>query len=166
MDPQTNTSEGTRGKGFLLFAILIIILIAIAYLAMKGSNRLGEGVRENVEIESVNLASATTGQEKIPPGFPPFIKVETMDVYVSYRANFIDRSVMQYAISYTTDVPRAQKYREYLDLMTRNGFTFPDGGQNETTGTLQATKDNDDLIVVVSDKDNKTSVQITYIDRQ
>lgn len=173
MPPEQNMGAPVQNshKTLIYSAIaLIIVLLVVVFLATiskksPSNTQKPEVTKENVLVNKVDLNS-TSDKEKLPQGFPAFIPVETKDAFESYSASYPERKITQYTVSYKTSKTVSEKYDEYLSFMTKNGFTFSNDGQNKETGTLYGTKNGDDLLVVVSKSEDKTSVQISYLDRQ
>jgi len=168
-----NASQSSKVNYVYVIIFLLIVLgliFAFAPSFNKNKKTTGPSVDEkapdeNVVVTKVDLKN-TTGQDKIPQGFPLYIPLETNDAYESYTMDYKERNLTQYSVSYQTSATVSQKYKEYLDVMTKNGFEFAKDGKNEATGFLLGSKNNDDLTVVISRSGEKTSVQISYLDRK
>lgn len=168
MGAPVQNSHKTLIYSIIALVILLVVVVFLATISKKSPNGKidkPEVTKENVVVSKVDLNSAS-GKDKLPQGFPTFIPVETSDAFESYSASYPERKLTQYTVSYKTSKSVADKYDEYLSFMTKNGFTFTRDGQNKVAGTLYGTKNGDDLLVVVSKSDDKTSVQISYLDRQ
>lgn len=146
----------------LVFAFLLIVAVVM------GKNSYNRPIRtkENVVVKSTDIKAVTNESDKLPQGFPTFIPVETKRTTESYAMNFPDRKLTQYTVNYTTDKTLDQKYKEYTDFMSVNGFVVKPSTDTVSTKTLFASKGNDDLLIVLSAVGKDTTVQIAYVDRQ
>lgn len=165
-----NSSKKTIPLLVGVFVVLLFIILGSTFVSKKDSKPTPEqvsgGNQEKVSVVKTDLKSVTDESQKIPQGLPGYIPVETKDAYESYIMNYEERNVTQYSVSYLTATSPSIKYKEYLDVMTKNGFIFSRDGKNESQGFLYGTKDNDDLTIVISKSGSKTSVQISFLDRR
>ncbi len=166
----SNPSKKTIPLLVGMFVVLLLIILGSALVSKKDPKPTTEQVsgesQEKVTVVKTDLKTVTDESQKIPQGLPQYIPVETKDTYESYVMNYEDRNLTQYSVSYLTATSPSLKYREYLDVMTKNGFVFGKDGKNESQGFLYGTKDNDDLTIVISKSGSKTSVQISFLDRK
>ena len=151
-------------KNTVLLVIALLILLVVAALMTDTSKN--KSTKEHVVVKSPDMQGGGDNSQKIPEGFPVFIPLETEDIVESYSMNYPDRKITQHTVNYRSSKTQDQKYKEYLDFMTKNGFTFGPEGKNTKTGTLYAAKNGNDLLVVTTQVGQKTLVQIAYIDRQ
>lgn len=160
------TEVRSGSKHVLAFVLIFVFLLAVSiFMVLNMQNRIVI-TKENVQVKNTDLKSVTNQADKLPGGFPNFIPVETAQVTESYSMNFPDRKLTQYTVNFTSAKTLEQKHKEYSDFMNANGFVLKPGSDTETTRTLYASKNNDDLLVVLSMVGKETTVQIAYVDRQ
>ena len=165
--------KSSTTKKLLALVVLAAIVVGVAYLISgKDLIKKDDNVDENghtkspIEYKHVDLSKASTPEEKLPQGFPSFIPIENTDVVESYSGQNQDPPLTQYTLTYRSTRTVTQKFNEYLNYLTNNGYTFAEGGRDSRNGYLSATKENDTLSVVVSRLGDKTLVQLSYVDRQ
>lgn len=153
--------------------VAFVALLVIAFLLTRGmkaphkeETSLPEPTKEKVVVKATNLSLAKTDAEKIPTGFPGTIPVETKNAFESYSITFPERKMTQYSISYISEKTPQEKYKEYLDFMTKAGFAFDKNGKNEAEGQLYGVKKGNDLAVSARTEQGKTAVKITYLERE
>ncbi len=151
-----------------VFALVLVFVFLLAVSVFMAMNMQSKKIitKENVQVKNTDLKSVTNEADKLPSGFPSFIPVETAQTTESYTMNFPDRKLTQYTVNFTTSKTLDQKYKEYSDFMNANGFVLKPGTDSAMTKTLFASKNNDDLLVVLSMVGKETTVQIAYVDRQ
>lgn len=109
--------------------------------------------------------NAATGKEKLPEGFPANIPVETDSVQDSIKSEIPDMHVTQYSVTYLSDKSVDAVQSIYTAFFTQEGYTTKPSGQAPVQ--LYATKNNDDLSVVIETTDTgKTRVFVSYLDRK
>jgi hypothetical protein len=169
MPPEINPNKKSN-KSVPLLILVAIILIALAYILLKGSvsqtkPEVSEITKENVTVKNYNLASVQSPDARVPEGFPNGISIETGDVEESYSANYHDKNLMQYYISFISASSVDEKYAEYETYMANSGYDFGGDPESDVHKSLYGRRDGDDLSVVLSLKDGRTFVQLSYIER-
>ena len=153
-------------KKIVILLILVAVVVGVAYLIATRVDKddgAGQQEEEKVKFEHVDLSQAS-GNDRLPPGFPADIPVETDTAIESYVGNYTDLPGVQRTFSYKSGQTPVQKFNEYKKYMTDNGYEFNEENEG-TVYSLVGDKDNDTLSVVTSVMGQQTLVQITYIDR-
>lgn len=160
----------------IAIVIAVVVIILIGYLILKGGGTepmventpqtVSTDTLENVIVQPANVAGATSEAEKLPSGMPNGIPVETENIWESYSMTYPSRNLVQYSVSFYSSASLAEKFAEYDQYMTAAGYEFGRDGKSEANGILYGVKDGDDLSVYLTTQDGRTSVQLTYLDRQ
>ena len=181
MEPQLQQPSKSSHSIILIVALFIILLIiAFAMSAMpKKQTQIVEDTQQpssqtpstpapqkqvTVDVQKVDL-STKTGAARLPQGFPTDIPVDASNAVDSYTANYPAQKATQYSVSYLTAKSIKDTYNEYLTYMTKTGYVLRPDGKDLAHGFLYGTYQNNDLSIVITTKDTKTSVQITYLRR-
>jgi hypothetical protein len=163
--------ESKPNHSVIVLIIIALVLIGVVYFLLKkpsspdGTNQ-EEVTKENVVVKNTNLSAAGAPEQKLPFGFPKSIPVELDGIVESYSAEYPERSIMQYTISFGTDDSTDTAFSEYSSFMKKNGYVFIENGENKAAGYLYGTKDNDDLSITISAQNGRTLVQMSYLDRR
>lgn len=168
MPPQEPVKSSKNLITLIVVFVILIILVFMILRSAKPTTEQEQGqpqvTKENVQFEQVDLETAKIEADKLPKGFPKDIPVETKDVFISDTKVYTDRNpnVTLYTVNYRTDKSVLAKYSEYLNFMTKAGYTFDSKGKDEKNHSLYGTKGTNSLLVVASLQDSKTVVQIVY----
>ncbi len=175
MPPQPTLSPRSSQTIILivaLFIILLIIAFAMSTLPKKNmdvNNQNGtqpvQTVQKQlqVEVKKTDLAQSQ-GTNRIPAGFPSNIPIDTANIYDSYTAVY--PTATQATVSYLTDKSIADAYEVYHAYMKKEGYVFRPNGEDMKKGILYGTLSNNDLSILITTKDTKTSVQISFFKRK
>jgi len=100
---------------------------------------------------------------KLPAGFPATIPVEQKSITESYSAYYQTHKATQYTISYGSFKTVAEKWDEYNNFMTQNGYTIPKETSIKSKGLISGTKGKENLSVVIITQNQKTVVHLTLL---
>jgi hypothetical protein len=152
-----------------LIVIVFILLFGVILFMYSGGRLKQEEVpttqytEENVVVDHTSLS----GADKLPSGFPQEIPVDKDAEFTqSYKASYPDHRVVQYTVEYKSSSSVEEQITIYSDFFKKNGYESTLTSENETVKAYYATKNNDDISLVVSNLDGKAVVLITYLDRQ
>lgn len=169
--------QNTQTKTILI-ALLVLLILAAGYFwftkqnTYKPTTTATETVsktttvkpKENVDVKQTDLNVSNT-EAKLPSGFPTNIPVEISGIFESYSAVYKDHGVTQYTVGYNSSASKDSKWDEYKTFMTKEGYKFDENSTSKSKGVLSGTKDSNSLLIVVSEKENKTVVQISLLSR-
>lgn len=150
--------ETHKEKKVIVLAVVVLAVIVLVIYFIKG----GINNKPNYTFEKVNLATATTREEKLPPGMPKDIPVEITSARESYSADYPDLKYTLSTYSYYTTKSRLEMYNAYQSYMKSAGYTFYDGGDNKAETSLSGFKGNEELQILVLTWEGKTLVHINY----
>jgi len=155
----------------MIFVILAIFIIIVAgyVLFAKDKNFIiktgSENDKENnVQVKQVDLNTANI-KNVLPENFPPNIPIETEGIFESYSVVYKTQGVTQYTVSYISTKTKNLKWDEYSLFMTKENYKYQDT-TNKKDGILSGSKDNGLLSVIISERDNKTVVQLSFVVKQ
>ncbi len=151
MEPTQNNPK----KIIMTVAIIILVAAGSYFLFQKYG---GQG-QTRVEVES---APAVNGVIAAPEGLPEDFPWEGV-VTESATTHYPEYNAKQLSLSYQTPKTVAEKYAEYKNYMAKNGYTVTEGDPKASVRALFGTKSGTNLSVVISNPDNITLVQISYL---
>jgi hypothetical protein len=169
MPPQ---EQNKSSKNVLTIIVVVVILIAVAYLMMgntaqkpatnsnQPSTNNSQVTKEAITYKAVDLSSGS----KLPQGFPSSIPVESKTIVAADTKVYTDRTpnVVLQTVNYNSSKTVLEKYNEYLDYMTKNGYSFGTNGKDSKNHTLYGMNGTNSLLVVVSSSGGQTLVQLAY----
>jgi len=125
-------------------------------------------VTKEKTIVSVQDVSNLQGKEKLPVGFPQNIPIEIDSVTESIKTEFPDKGVVQYTVAYTSQASTTDIQKQYETFFETDSFVKKEiDNQVATLVQLHASKDTDDLSVVIEPKvDETNNVYVIFLDRQ
>jgi len=175
MPPHTTPSPRSSQTIILIIALFIIVLIiafAVSVLPKKSVDVNEQNGKQTiqtiqkklqVEVKKIDLAQAQ-GTNRIPLGLPSNIPIDIANIYDSYTAEY--PSATQATVAYMTDRSINDAYNVYHDYMKKAGYVFRPNGENVQKGILYGALLNNDLSILITAKDTKTSVQISWFKRK
>ena len=178
MPPQEPSNKG-NSKNIIIIVVILGLLLVGVFLWQSGNKgiqptpsadivqkvkQISTEPVEKVVVETVDVSAAKTEADKIADGFPPNIPIETQGIISSDSKSYTDRPIpiTLYNVTYSTTKSASDKYIEYLNYMTKNGYDFGTTGKNEKSNSLYGTKEGKTLLIIASTVGGKTTVQIAY----
>lgn len=162
-------SSNTKPVRTILIAILIIGVIYFLFsdrISLKNKNK--SEISSNTAEASMVMVENTIAKNGVlspPKGFPQDIPFEDAEIVESAVTNHPQNKIRQFSLNYLSVNTPAQKYREYVEFMDQNNFAIIQEGTNSKQRFVSGIKGNTALIISISnDKQNKTLVQISYIE--
>jgi len=165
--PNSSMVPGKSNQKVVILIFLFVLLLGIFYFLLgtgKNKQSTQQKTLESINFTNIDLTKVE-GADKIPKGMPQDLPLEINNVVESYTADYPVRGVVRANLTYTTERSVGDVYSEALLYMKNANYIFTDDGQNEENGYLSGTKNRSTLTFVVDSRDNKTFVQITYLDR-
>lgn len=153
-------------------AIVIILLVLGAgfLLLTKYRVSLDQGnpsTSNDVDGEQAMVVVGNTpminGVVPAPAGFPQDIPLESGNLVESATTQYPREDARQLSLSYLSSKTMTQKYAEYKNYMEQTGYQITEGSAGSSLKTIWGTKENANLTVVVSSKEGKTLVQLSYL---
>lgn len=175
MPPQPTLSPRSSQSIILIVALFIILLIIAFAMSTMPKKDVSINQVENpnspqtiqkpltVEVKKTDLVN-TQGTNRLPLDFPSTVPVDVANIYDSYTATY--PTATQATVSYLTDKSIANTYTIYHDYMKKSGYVFRPAGEDVKNGILYGTLANNDLSILITPKDGKTSVQISFFKRK
>ena len=113
----------------------------------------------------VNSAQPTsTGKSlQLPTGFPTTIPVELGNITESFSAFYQTHNATQYTVTFTSAETVSAKWDEYSAYMTKAGYVMNKTATNKSKGTLSGSLAKDNLLIVITTENNKTTVHLTLL---
>jgi len=154
----------------LFFCILLVITGAMYIYSIQTPVPQVENestVTKEKTIVSVNDVSNLSGKEKLPVGFPDSIPVELDTINESTKMEFPERGVTQYTVVYSSSASSADIQKQYEAFFENESYVKnPSPKQVKNLIQLEATKDTDDLSVIIEPLATSTSkVYVVFLDR-
>ena len=171
--PPQDIGQNKKNINIVWIIASFVVVLGLSYYAIQNKENFNRSAstnntKENIDIQNVNLSSVKNDADKIPQGFPNDIPLEIANITGGQRADFVDRGVTQYTVSYNSALDLPTKYSEYVDFASKAGYSFVSDGyiKTESSSGFYATKGNDSITVLVAEAVNKKGVlvQITYLD--
>lgn len=170
--PPQDIGQHKKSINIVWIVISFVVVIGLSYYAIQNKGSLNvsaptKNTKENIDIQNVNLSSVKSDADKIPQGFPNDIPLEIANITEGQKANFVDRGVTQYTVSYKSAKSLSSKYSEYTNFASKSGYSFVANGyiKTDSSSGFYAIKGDDSLTVMVSEIPNEKNVliQITYL---
>ena len=175
MPPQPTSSPSSSQPVILISALLIILFIAVfavsslpkrnAEVNLQNENQATQTIQRQLEIDvkKIDLTQAQ-GTNRLPSGFPSNIPVDTLTIYESYTAEY--PTATQATVAYKTERSISDAYKVYHDYMKNAGYVFRPNGEDMEKGILYGKLLNNDLSILITQKDANTSVQMSWFKRK
>jgi len=167
--------EEKKNKTLRIIIGALIVLVLLYVFVFSGSTRGTKDTSDesdsmtspvDITLENVDISATATDEEKLPQGFPVDIPVELANVTESYSATYEDAGFTQYTVAYTSERSMNALGDEYSEYLDSNGYTITDDTSGEGFVSWYATKDNNDLSVLVSYQSDTVTVTLTYLARK
>lgn len=153
-----------------IYAVIGILLVLVAgyFLFTKDRATITEDVATSgdagskpmlVEVENTQMINGILPE---PQGFPRDIPLEKGVITESAVTSYPEQNAQQLSVSYKSSKTVNQKYTEYKNYMTKAGYIVTEG-QAGSPRAIFGTKADVNLSVVVSSRDGKTLVQLSYL---
>ena len=163
-------------KIFIAAAVILVVLV-VGYVWFLGSTKTQNNQTQNTQTTQVvqqaqprsdvvvNSAQPTsTGKSlQLPAGFPTTIPVELANVTESFSAFYQTHNATQYTVTFTSAETISAKWDEYNAYMTKAGYVMNKTATNKSKGTLSGILAKDNLLVVITTENNKTTVHLTLL---
>jgi len=155
--------EENNHKGLFIALGVIILVVLVFFFIFYGKSGSSDG-EINVSLNEIDISSVSE-EEKLPEGFPKDVPVELSNIEDSYSAVYEDDGFTQNSITYTSSKTIAEIYSEYEGFMEDSGYEITDSSLASGVASLYASKDNDDLSVVIANVSGLSTVSVSYLDR-
>jgi hypothetical protein len=168
MKPPMPGAGATSNSTPILLGLAVIVILIAAYFLWGSSNKqVGQNSfsSENVIVTPTNVATAT-GEGKLPVGFPTDIPVEIANITESATLSYPDRKATLYSVSYFSTKQQEEIFATYGKFLADNGYKITNTDKSAAHMVYQATKDKNDITIVITPQPNRIMVQIGYVVRQ
>jgi hypothetical protein len=178
MPPINTPSNNSRSRVVrVVVFVLALILIGVIVLQLKPRERVPitppvvTYIKEPLPNTKVDVAVVKTdvvaskAENRIPKGFPSDLPYETEQAIEGYTASDQNNGFSQYTFSYISKHTANKVYADYLSYMEKNEYTFGSNGKNEAAKSLYGSKNNDSLLVTMTEDTEGVKVTITFLDR-
>ncbi|KKW02014.1 MAG: hypothetical protein UY36_C0013G0004 [Parcubacteria group bacterium GW2011_GWA1_49_11] len=151
--------------------VVILLILGVGFLLLTkyrvSLNQENLPTSSNVGDEQVTVVVKNTpmvnGITSAPTGFPRDIPLESGNLTESATTQYPRENARQLSLSYLSLKTIAQKYAEYKNYMERTGYQITEGSTSSSLRTIWGAKQNVNLTVVVSGRENRTLVQLSYL---
>jgi len=146
---------------------VIVILIAAYFLWSSSNNKVNKTSfsSENVVMKTTNVAAAT-GADKLPDAYFKNIPVEVENITESTTLTYPERKATLYSVTYTSKKQQQELFTIYGNFLKDNGYKITNTDKSANYMMYQATKDKNDLTVVITPQPDRMMVQVSYVVRQ
>lgn len=118
----------------------------------------------NVEVSRADISAGSVS--KLPEGFPASIPVELPNIKESFKALYGDQKATQYTVSYTSSKTADQLWTIYTTYLASAGYKIDKtSSSTKAPGNLRATKDQDEISIIITKANSSSFVQINLVDR-
>ncbi len=160
---QSNQLSIDKKRNIVVLIVVAIALVLISYLIMNLP--VFESGQKDVVVNWTEDPNSLEGNDKLPAGFPEDIPVDTSEIEESYFAEYKERGITQYAVSYWSNESVSEVFSKY-ELFVASGNYVVESSEDLLGGKdIYAIRDGDDLSVKISTTNGRTFVQISYIKR-
>ncbi len=161
-----STGTSSMSSPIWLGVAVIIILIVAYFLWSSSGNKVNKTTfsSENVVVKTTNVAVATEA-EKLPAGFLKSIPVETTYITESTTLTYPERKAVLYSVSYFSTKQQQEIFTIYGNFLKENGYKITNTNKSASYMMYQATKDNNDITVVITPQPDRIMVQVSYVVR-
>ena len=162
-ETQKSKSVKTTKNLFILIAILILAFIVV--IVFKSDKIFGPEQELKTPTTEENVVIENEINKNTPPeGFPSSIPVEADNFIENLKSTYIDRGAVQYTVSYISEKSTSDLYDIYFEYL--NDYDYEIEANDKSAGFLYGTKNKNDLSVVVSSSNDKSTVQIAFLVRE
>lgn len=163
-----STPMGTSSvSGPIWLGIAVIIILVVAYFLWSSSaNKVNQPKfsSENVVVKTTNVATAT-GADKLPSNLFKDFPIEVENISESTTLTYPERKAVLYSVTYFSTKYQQDIFDAYGKFLTDNGYKITKTDKTGTIMMYQATKDNNDVTVVITPQPNRMMVQVSYVVR-
>lgn len=157
--------EPTQNKNLQTISAVVIVLLVLGagyFLFQKYKTPADIGNQEPMVVVVENT-QMINGVIAAPAGFPQDIPFEKGHILESAVTRYPEQNAKQLSVSYQSPKTVAQKYAEYKNYMGQAGYTITEGDPNAPVRAIFGTKTDANLSVVISNPDDITLVQLSYL---
>jgi hypothetical protein len=162
--------EASQNKTIVSTIIIVIILVfGVGYMLFgKDTPPLQKDtatspITNNSPVVLVENTPLVNGIVPIPAGFPSDIPLEADKVLESATTHYPNQNASQLSLNYQSSKTIAQKYAEYKAYMEQRGYQMTEDNTSSSVKSIFGIKDDTNLSVVISNTNEKTLVQLSYL---
>ena len=160
MEQQTNTSK----KSLLPILLALLVIMILGVLVSKYSGGVNKN-KQNFTSENV-IVTKTSSEHAVPAGFLSTIPVELANITESTTLAYPDRKAVLYSVSYVSTKQQDELFALYTAFLKSGGYVVKVTDKSLLRMMYQATKDKNDITIVITPQSGKSTVQISYVVRQ
>mgnify|MGYP001562628351 CR=1 FL=1 len=158
---QMNPSGGHNKFIKPLLIILVIVIVLAGALALMRTYKGAE--KQNFSSENVKVED---NKAQTPSGLPKDIPIEEKNILQSSTLNYPDRKATLYSVLFTSLKQTEELYAVYQKYLASSGFVLLNEAKSSAQMSFRASKDMNELSIVLTPQQLSTAVQISYIIRK
>jgi hypothetical protein len=159
--PSDNGLYKFKQKKSTLFIVIIILVIFVVIGFGLFVNWFGQ-TKEKGNIERFVM---TNNVKTLPATFPNDIPVESENISQSTTQEYTNRKITLFSVTYLSTKKSSELFNTYGDFLNKAGYSISTGEQKQTLSEFQATKENNNISIIIIPQSSKTMVQISYVVR-
>lgn len=144
-----------------LLIILVILIVLAGALALMGTYKAPE--KQNFSSENVKVDD---NKGQTPSGLPTDIPIEEANILQSSTLAYPDKGATLYSVLYTSLKQTEELYSVYQKYLSSSGFVILNQAKSSAQMSFRASKDKNELSIVLTPQQLSTAVQISYIIRK
>ncbi len=141
----------------LLVLLVVVIVVAGAYAVMKNT-KFGNGGNTQMKVADNNKG--------VPTDFPKDLFVDSANILQSNTLTYPDKKITLSSISFKTFKQAEELYTLYGKFLQTNKYQIMNQAKSSAQMTFNATKDKNDLSIVITPDASGANVQISFVTRQ